>query len=267
MAGALLFSCNASADIKGDILTEVQSIAEDTGVCVHHEYNAETFFPADWRDDELAARGQQVPSSEIKRVLPLIRRFLAAYPQDVLRMELTDIYLVSDLNIYGKSFGGTSSENAIYINCSEDADNDFLLARLHSEFSSILMRNHSFPKDEWQKQNPTAFQYLGSGVKMLDGDDLYGQSRRLLTNGFLVKYSQSSVENDFNMISDWIFTKRHKLETLCAKYPVLRKKCDLAVEFYKSVGCDFDINVAEPTREVRVASASPLSFLSRLFAD
>lgn len=133
--------------------------------------------------------------------------------------------------------GGTSSGSAIYINCSEEAPDDFLLARMHSEFSSILLRKYPFAKEQWEQLNPPDFQYVGSGVAMLGQRNLYEQERRLLENGFLVKYAQSSLENDFNTFVDWLFTKRNKLEALSRKYPAIGQKRDLVVSFFQAVGC------------------------------
>lgn len=220
---------------QNDIEEEVQAIRASTGVEVHYLYDAATFFPADWQDDELLPRGQQVSLEEVKRTLPLIRRFLSSYPGELIRADLTDIYLVANLSFYGKNFGGTSFLSSIYINVREEIPDEFLLARLHSEFSSILLRKHSFPKEKWEQVNPPNFRYIGSGVAMLDQRNLYGQSGNLLSNGFIVKYAQSSLENDFNMMVDWLFTKQARLNQLCEKYPLIRKKRDLVVEFYQSL--------------------------------
>ena len=53
--------------------------------------------------------------------------------------------------------------------------------------------------------------------------------------GFLVKYSKSSMENDFNMISAWLFTKPDELETIALQSVRMNRKIMLAEEFYRSV--------------------------------
>src|SRR5262249_49813064 len=105
----------------------------------------------------------------------------------------------------------------------------------HSEFSSILFHNHPFPWDRWQKVNVAGFSYPRSSLAFLDQRELYGQDNRLLNQGFVVKYAQSSLENDFNMITDWLFTRPSQLSTLADKYRRIGAKQDLAVRFYKSI--------------------------------
>lgn len=223
------------AGIKNDIEAEVQAIKTGTGVQVHYLYDAARFFPQDWQDEELSPHGQQLPLEEVKRLIPLIKRFLSSYAAGLIRSDLSDIYLVGELSFYGKNYGGTSFLSSIYINSRDEIPDGFLLARMHSEFSSILLRKHAFPKEAWGQLNPPQFKYVGSGVKMLGQRDLYGQTSQLLSSGFVVKYAQSSLENDFNMIWDWLFTKRGRLDQLCEKHPLIRKKRDLALEFYQSL--------------------------------
>ena len=90
----------------------------------------------------------------------------------------------------------------------------FLIGRLHSEFSSILYRKHRFPQDQWQRINVAGFSYPRSSLEFLDQGGLYGQDNGLLNQGFVVKYAQSSLENDFNMITDWLFTRPTQLRSL-----------------------------------------------------
>jgi len=233
----LLGGSAALAALRDKIETELQNIKSQTGVQVHYLYDPATFFPKEWQDDDTSPRAEQLPLDEVWHMIPLIKRFLAVYPENVLRADLTGIYLASRLSFFDKNYGGTSHVSSIYINCDEETPDAFLLARMHSEFSSILLRKHPFSKEQWAKLNPPQFRYVGSGVPMLGQRNLYAQDHRLLSDGFLVRYSQSSLENDFNMITDWLFTKRNNLNSLCKKYPAIREKRDLAINFYQSVGC------------------------------
>ncbi|HSR88577.1 MAG TPA: hypothetical protein VLL07_06445, partial [Pontiella sp.] len=111
----------------------------------------------------------------------------------------------------------------------------FILERLHSEFSSTLRDRYTFPSDRWMHANPPGFLYTGTGFEMLGNNDLYESNAREWADGFLVKYSKSSMENDFNMISSWLFTRPDALKTIALQSMRMRRKITLTEEFYMSV--------------------------------
>jgi len=49
-------------------------------------------------------------------------------------------------------------------------------------------------------------------------------------------------ENDFNMISAWLFTRGEKLEEFCARYERIRRKTELAIAFYESIDRRFEFS-------------------------
>ena len=208
---------------------------------IHYLYS-ESFFPDSWLAPPINAYGVEIEYSEAERMVKIIDDCLSQYSDIFLSSNLEDIFLLKRLYFYDMSFGGTSSNTGIYIT-NDRYSNEFLLARLHSEFSSILYRNYSslFPFEEWNRINSSEFEYVGSGVDLLGQDDLYGQTEELLINGFLVKYSASSMENDFNMIVDWIFTKPNELHELIQNYDKIREKYNLVIRFYSQInsGVDF----------------------------
>ena len=237
---------SAARDEEGDTLDSaverLQDIEAEYGVAVLYKYDREKFFPASWLKKPVDGHGGQIDTKELTRLSRIIETFVSRYPKQVIKENLQRIYLVSDLQFFGKSYGATYTGRSIYLrtrNAGAKFSAAFLRARLHSEFSSILMKRHKFPSDEWSKLNPADFEYTGSGVEVLGQKGLYGQTDPLLEKGFLVRYSQSSMENDFNMISDWLFTRREELDRLCEKHAVLNSKCKLAIEFYEGLEVKF----------------------------
>lgn len=226
------------------VTASLQQIRTDYGVTVHYHYQRERFFPAAWLRQPVNGRGGQIDLDELPRLVKLLDGFFRRYPDSVLKRNLKAIYLVSDLEFFGKSYGATQSRTAVYLcigNAAKTWTDSFLTARLHSEFSSILMQNHDFPAAKWKALNPENFKYSGSGVEVLGTKSLYGQSELLLRRGFLVRYSQSSLENDFNMLSDWLFTRPEKLAELCNDHPQLAAKRTLAIQFYLSIDKRFKL--------------------------
>ena len=243
LVAVLTLARRAIADERAEIEATIGSLRSKYNVQVHYVYSAEHYFPARWRKTPISARGRQLALEEVTRLLPIIDRFLSAYPKRVLSDNLATIYLLSELYLYDKSYGATNSQSGLYIKSEGERkgfSDSFLLQRMHSEFSSILMRTHNFPEEDWRMANAADFEYRGAGREMLGETDLYGQTCGLLSQGFIVKYAQSSLENDFNMISSWLFTDRDKLRHLGRTYPRIKAKTELAIEFYKSVDDRFD---------------------------
>ncbi len=240
---ALTAAPRTIADERAEIEIKIASIKSKYNVQVHHFYSVEDYFPASWRKAPISARGRQLALEEVARLLPIIERFLSTYPKTVLSDNLADIYLLAELHFYGKIYGATNSQSGLYIKSEGNRkgfSNSFLLRTMHAEFSSILMRNHEFPEEKWRMDNAADFEYRGTGREMLGETDLYRQTSELLSQGFIVKYAQSSVENDFNMIAYWLFTDRDRLRQLARKYPRIKAKMELAINFYKSIDGRFD---------------------------
>ena len=218
----------------------INAIRKTYGVNVHFEYDPHTFFPEQWLRQPVSAKGAPILPKELATVLPIIEDFLSKYPKYILQKNLSDIYLLGELEFYGKSYGATNSKSALYIKSqgeSKGFDKSFLLGIMHSEFSSILLRNYKnrFPEKDWQATNVPGWKYLGNGTKMLRQHELYGQSEQLLSRGFLVKYALSSLENDFNMFTEWIFTKPNRLRKLASEFHRINEKYQLTIKFYNSI--------------------------------
>jgi hypothetical protein len=180
----------------------------------------------------------------VQSLLPVVERFLSRYPKDVVKTNLSDIYLVAKLEFDGKSYGGTYSSSAIYIRIKGEFfrySDASVQAAMHEEFSSILFRNYRFPKEAWEAINRPGWKYEGTGFEMLGREDVYDQTEELFRDGFLAKYSQSSLENDFNMFVGWAFTKPDHLRKVVSKYERIKGKYQLVIQFYKSIDSRIDV--------------------------
>lgn len=216
----------------------VRQIANTAGATIHYRYDHGAVF----HDSEfLHAKTAPFNISLTTTVLPVIESFLAKYPTEIIRKNLTDIYLTSGLEFNGKRYGGTYKESKIYVVVKDRYSGTAVLSILHAEFSSILMQNYVFPRKAWESINGLGWKYSGNGFGMLEDSGLFEQSDDLLRNGFLTRYSQSNLENDFNEIIDWTFTKPDRLREIAVKYEKIRAKYDLALAFYDSI--DRRINI------------------------
>ena len=182
----------------------------------------------------------------VKQILPAVEEFLSAYPVEIIKSNLSDLHLVGTLQFEGKSAGGAYIGRSIYISSKwgflHYFDNWSLLGTMHAELSSILFQHYDFPKEQWQNLNPAGWRYEGTGIEMLGRGDLYVRTEQLFRDGFLEKYSQSSLENDFNTLVEWAVIRPGELQSLSAKYERISKKYQLVREFYKAVDPRIDIS-------------------------
>jgi len=94
--------------------------------------------------------------------------------------------------------------------------------------------------------NPEGFRYTGTGFEMLGKESIYGSNEPDQDKGFLVKYSMSSLENDFNMMSAWLFTHPDDLAELGLRHDRIQRKRALTEEFYRSISDQYVFQHAIP---------------------
>ena len=249
------------------IETRIDKIEADYGVKIHRKFDRVAFFPKKWLEEPISGQGRQMSAEEVQRVVAAAARFLSEYPKEVLEANLTDIYLVSGLEFYGKACGAAYGKSALYVNSDGPGrgySEQFLLSQMHSELSSIFLINYKddFSEDAWQAANADGWEYKGTGVEMLGQPDIFAQAEELLDRGFLVKYSQSSLENDVNMFAFWAFTRPKKLQELASKYERIGLKYRLMVQFYAEIGPGIDIET--PREASSIVNWAPAVGSSRM---
>lgn len=221
------------------------------GITIHYFYDRGEFFPAAWLEKPIDCGGAQVDLDEAERVVPLIEQFAALYDREVFRQNLTDIYLLSELHCYDHAYGGTNSTTSVYLRVGTRAEgytDRVLLATLHEEFSSILMRQYTFAAGLWQSLDGGDYDYPNDSVEILDETGLKDPpTEELLAHGFLTRYAASSMENDFNEYAGWMFVWPERLCDYGAEYAIVQQKAELTNAFYRSIdpemepwGCEWD---------------------------
>jgi hypothetical protein len=222
-----------------------EAIQQRFGVRVHFEYDREKFFPEEWRKEPISARATQVDVGETLRVYPIIETFLSRYSRETLDKYLKDIYLVKRMYFYEKSYGGTNSSDAVYMtvdNAAEGYTDTWLLGSFHHEFSSIFFRDAGFPADEWTKVNDPSWKYIGSGEDIVTEQGLQEHSEERFEKGFLIRYSEASMEEDFNNFVEYLFIDRPMVLSAAAKHPRIWKKLQIVIRFYGKVDPSFSFD-------------------------
>ncbi|NNJ70992.1 MAG: hypothetical protein HKP10_06850 [Kiritimatiellales bacterium] len=230
------------AQDTGAIDAMIQPLEEAYSIRIHYAFDPAAYFPEEWAAPSIAATGRQADLVEVQRIIPIIQAFLANHPATVVQNNLEHIYLLGELVCGGREYGSTHTDKSIYLPCKtveEGYTSAFLEQRLHSEFSSLLFNLHTFPAAPWLAVNPAGFRYSGTGFEMLRDPLRFDATESYRTDGFLLKYSRSSLENDFNMISAWMFTQPGLLDWVCQQYPRIQQKKTIAENFYRSISSEY----------------------------
>ena len=224
------------------LLLSTPSDTTINGIKVEFDYSL-SIFPSSWQVAPINARAENMPRAEIVRTKTVIADALNKYPLSVLKQELTGVYFVRTMRFYDVAYGGTNSENSVYI--SNDGvkmgyTSSYIEQTFHHEFSSILLRNHPLYLDtsEWKKANNPGFDYNDpeNGVGSIRKNQSSQELDTLLTlQGFLTQYSLSSLENDVNTFAQNIFCPSPDFWQITEKYPRVRRKVKLLIAFYNHI--------------------------------
>jgi hypothetical protein len=197
-------------------------------------------FPKSWLTEEINAKATSLDTGEYARSKAIIIKALNKYPAEVVRRHLTKIYVVRQLEFYGQSYGGTSSTSEVYV-VNDGADmgyTDFWIEQaFHSEFSSILFRNYLFlfDKKKWISYNK-GIHYGQYGVDALkEGKASKVFDLELNKKGVLSQYGTASIEEDFNIFAENLFSSSTGFWQIVKTQDRIRQKTEQVIEFYNLI--------------------------------
>ncbi|HEV7780302.1 MAG TPA: hypothetical protein VGO58_03500 [Chitinophagaceae bacterium] len=212
------------------------------GVRIGFSYS-NTIFPTSWQGSPISAYGQPIAETEIGRSKAIMIKALGKYPVTALSKDLKAVYFLKSMKFYDVGYGGTNSNDALYLtnNGSAQGYTDLYLEQtFHHEYSSILYRNHStwFNEAGWTNANITGFDYNDpeNGVGAIrNNESSQDLDTALCRKGFLTQYSLSGLENDINTFAQNIFSPSPGFWQLADQYPRINRKIKLLVEFYHRI--------------------------------
>jgi len=208
----------------------------------------EVSFPNKWLYSPINAFYAPIEEKERKRFIPILIKAMRKYPVYVLEKNLKCIYITGYLNFYGVRYGGTNSNECLYL-ANEGVQKgytDFYLEQLfHHEFSSILLRNYGkwFDSKEWLNYTKHEFKEGTSGVDAIkNGTNKLDFDEELCQKGILYQYALSNLENDFNSYAENLFCPRKEFWKVVEQYPNVKQKLFLITEFYNQLHSQFNMD-------------------------
>ncbi|MCP4114701.1 MAG: hypothetical protein GY737_04725 [Desulfobacteraceae bacterium] len=219
---------------------EIKEIENSYDIKINYHVNNNFVLPP-WNKPPFNGKATQISDFELCRFVRLLPGLLARYPASVISENINGIALCEALEFYEVEYGGTSLAKTLYLTSKgrRMGFTDMYLRELfHHEMSSLLMSQFPFDYRKWSESNPADFQYKKTTAERLNAikhdRDGAGEARGY-REGFLSRYSQSSLENDFNVYAENIFVYPGKMENLIAQYPNIKAKYLLVKEFYLSI--------------------------------
>ena len=246
LIGGLIVSFQLLATaVQGDqniLLTDPVTVSVSAGAEI---------FPKRWRSSTINANAEPLSDSEKERSVAILETAFTKYPKKILQENLDVVYVVKRLKYRGISAGGTNSRKRVYLaNRGKSAGytNVWVEGAFHAEFSSILLRNFPefFDHDAWTNANGENFEYGFSGVDAVQqGKARKRFEKRFHEEGFLHQYAKSTLENDFNAISELLFTGNPRFWSVVDEHAKVRIKVEIAVQFYEQIDSSFSMKYFE----------------------
>jgi len=193
-------------------------------------------IPELWRREPISAELMPLASERWDLASRAIASALRKYPPEIVRQVLTNVYVVNEMFFYGIPRDGTYHNSSIFVRCGPIWINAHDIERtFHHEMSSLFLRSKPEYLDfsAWRALNPHGFKYR----QEVDGAPERVPSRPIQTErleqGFLSPNSTFSLEDDFNMLAEHLFSYDPELWSVCSKNEVIEKKLMLVIGVYR----------------------------------
>jgi hypothetical protein len=192
-------------------------------------------------DSEMDFTFKEANSEMIKNSFKPIELFFLKYEKSFLKEKIKSLNLFNKIKFRGSSAGGIHHNGHIWLtigNYPEYSINTIYQEILHHEFSSIIYRQSEFEKKlVWKKISPNYEYSIKFLKKCLDNIEFGNASGEdILHKGFLLNYSATDDENDFNVYAEYMFVHPKKIKSFYQRHPLVVKKAKLFKEFYREAG-------------------------------
>jgi hypothetical protein len=175
-----------------------------------------------------------------------IEQSLAIYPPGFVAQHCKAIFICGSLMLGGAAAGGTYGPAWIILVATQKVGETgiFETARLgvHHELSSLVWNANPRLRTRWAAELPSDWRPAASPAEELAAAhpeverEMLEDSRR---DGFLSAYGATSIENDFNVYAETIFTDANRVPRLAKSQPRVARKAGLLMAAYIDLDASF----------------------------
>ena len=172
--------------------------------------------------------------------LDLIGQAFSVYPKGFVSRMLKTVALASHIEVWDQDAGGLYHDRLIAVNFDGVGDKvtrGFNIDTVNHELSSIVRREVTFDITAWEKAKPPGFNYLDTeGHKKIlkDAGSVEGDPA-LHKAGFISRYGQTLLDNDWNTYAERVFGHGPEFASLLQAEPALRPKTRILMDVYQSL--------------------------------
>jgi hypothetical protein len=214
---------------------QIQKIRAERGLEIHWRYSPD-FIPPHWKTQWT---GSPASVAQAEKMVSLCERWLSTWPDELTKV-IKGIYIFDWLQMHG--IKGVCIEYDFNLYLSSNMQDGDLLCRFFHEATHSLTRAVPLDATKWSSTLPKGVHYIGDeatkGNPLEVGDQYY-------RNGFLYKYSQSCADEEVAIIAQYLFTGPEELKRLMQKYPELRKRVMLAIDYFRRLSDEIDFSYFE----------------------
>ena len=200
-----------------------------------------SFIPAANRDKNCKYRymtGSQASVAQANMLIGMVEKLFNTWPPEATR-HLKGVYIFDWVEIMVR---GVSMGQDGYLYMSSNSPPDFLQRTIFHESSHIVSETVPIDRKLWESQMAKGAHYLAASNYSPPNFDPNGTSEQLYKQGFLTQYNQVNLDEDFAVLADHLFMAPKELKALMKKYPEIRKKGILIINYFRKVSAKFDFS-------------------------
>jgi hypothetical protein len=214
-----------------EIDRQIQKIQQERNIPIHWKYTEE-MVPANVRG---MMRVSQASPEQADKILRLTRRMLEIWPPEVTR-HIKGIFIFHEIEMYGVN--GVCMENDGRVFMTSNFAEYILWPRLIHESSHAIHRFVPLDGSKWDASMAPGVRYIGPEATK---GNPFEENEEIYSKGFLVKYAMIDREEEFAVLAQYLFSEPDKVKNLMKKYPELRRRATLAINYFKALSPKIDL--------------------------
>lgn len=216
-----------------EIDRQIAAIQKERDIPIFWKYT-EDMVPANVRG---MMRVSQASPEQADKILRLTRRMLEIWPPEVTR-HIKGIFIFHEIEMYGVN--GVCMENDGRVFMTSNFAEYILWPRIIHESSHAVSRFVPLDGAKWDTALAPGVRYIGpeatQGNPFETGEEIHRK-------GFIVKYAQIDRDEEFAVLSQYIFSDVDQVKALMRKYPELQKRATLAIHYYRALSPKIDLSM------------------------
>jgi hypothetical protein len=227
---------------KAEIDRLFKPITTEYGINIVYEIGEDFFSPlknppipaGPWRHSKV----KPMNARALSRYPRILHEAFEKYPAHIIKKHLKGVHFAGMIDEDGFKYAGSYDpfRRIIYlVNSGSQSDKRSVYA-VHHELSSLFLKGYSFFINPWTDHNQKNFKYMSEIYK--SHTEVHKASKAIKDYyelGIVTNYGLTSFENDFNEYSAMILTYPQKFKKIMDKYPRVRGKFLVWLDFYQEI--------------------------------